>query len=663
MQRSENGPVDKLHAAFLVDTAPQFAELNRVARVLNEAGWVVTFVFDGTYRAIQRDMRTCRNLGYGVVSPAQLNSFLADIRSHLSRAKANLKALLAATASGAATARTGLNAGVATIGSWLAGASAGMRSALGLWRKPAANDSASEPATPLQVPVHTVPTYFSVPPKRLLVRHSRMRIKRWKQTESLRTLPKLVFDITGTVISMTPTVAKWTVQVWLPYKWWLFRSRLRGRVRLSRFDPVWGLRFIAITLIPYWHSYLGLLLLRFRMFRRFGKIEGPAELPGLDDFSQSNLNRTPADFEILRIKQAILRHQELLLERQISLLMLAKDCAYYQTGFWVEAARQLNIPTVLIPFDDADTKALAEHRSGHKDHLLVSDYAEAIAEAYPKWVLDWGNERLILLPPELVEARERLGLTPPNPWGYNSTRCDRVLVESEAKRQKLLAEKAEPEQIVVTGTIFHDMLAQNVAGAAEKRKALLKQLKLKDDRPLVLGSVTPDKIAERSVTIDFTNYREMLTYWISQLTQGNRFNVILCLHPSVDAKDVAFLERHGARIVRQDTASLIPLCDIYVVDCSATSRWALATGKLVIDYDLYRYDLAYHSKLPGIIHVLEQQDFEAALDQLAEGKLDQLRQVVMTSAQNHLYGRLDGAAAERIEATCRRLVQDRLVSQ
>jgi hypothetical protein len=181
----------------------------------------------------------------------------------------------------------------------------------------------------------------------------------------------------------------------------------------------------------------------------------------------------------------------------------------------------------------------------------------------------------------------------------------------------------------------------------------LKQLGLNEDKLLLLASVTPNKVAERSIPIDFSDYRKMLEYWISCLTRGGRFNVILCLHPSVDQKEVAFLESYGTHIIRQDTAALVPLCDVYVVDCSATSRWALAAGKLVLDYDLYRYNLAFHSKLPGIIHILEKSEFESTLDQLAAGQLDSLRAEVRANAQNHLFGQLDGLAAQRIEAACR----------
>ncbi len=37
--------------------------------------------------------------------------------------------------------------------------------------------------------------------------------------------------------------------------------------------------------------------------------------------------------------------------------------------------------------------------------------------------------------------------------------------------------------------------------------------------------------------------------------------------------------------------SLVPLCSLYVASVSATIRWAIACGKPVVNYDVYRFEL------------------------------------------------------------------------
>ncbi len=47
--------------------------------------------------------------------------------------------------------------------------------------------------------------------------------------------------------------------------------------------------------------------------------------------------------------------------------------------------------------------------------------------------------------------------------------------------------------------------------------------------------------------------------------------------------------RLGVRLVTDDIARLIPLCDVFVASVSATISMALACGKPVVNYDVYRF--------------------------------------------------------------------------
>jgi hypothetical protein len=412
-QRGVKRPLDAPHAAFLVDTAPQFTELSRVARVLSGSGWNVTFIFDGGYRALERDLETCRATGYGFVLPPRRRQALASLRSWLSWVKQGLRAHVGWLRRSDDRRGTDL-----TLGS--------VEDPLGRQR------------------------HFTVPLPRLLLRYARLRFRRWRKNPVLTVLPGEILGTIGTFVELYPTLVKYIARVWLPYRLRRIRRSFSKTVRRSRFDPVWLFTFVAGTLIPYWMASRRLRRRQSRLLRTAARpIEAPTALPGITQFLNSALEHSAADFEILRIQGRFLDHHEVLIDRNINLLVLAKDCAYYQTGFWVKAARQIGVGTILVPFDDADTQALAEHRSGHKDHLIGSDYARAVADKYPEWVIKWAGEDLILLQPELVEARARLGLTPANPWAYNSTLCDKVLVESAAKRQKMLAEGAPAEQVIV----------------------------------------------------------------------------------------------------------------------------------------------------------------------------------------------------------------------
>jgi hypothetical protein len=357
-----------------------------------------------------------------------------------------------------------------------------------------------------------------------------------------------------------------------------------------------------------------------------------------------------------RYKSWINLSKQVLTSHDVNLLILAKDCAYYDTVCWVKGANELEIKTILVPFDEASPRTLAEHRYDHHEHVIRTDIDKKIAKKYPKWTYHFIDQDLLLLASPQVEILNELELTPPNPWAYNSSKCDRIFLDSEFQKRKYIDDSALAEQLVVTGAVFQDLLSLSYKNAEDKRKVLLDSLGWTDDKLLILGSLAPNKLAERDVELEFVDYIEMITYWTKTLVENDRFNVILCLHPNVNYNEVKFLEEYGVKIIQEDTASLISISDIYVVDCSATSRWALAAGKLVIDYDLMRYDLDFHSKLDGIIHIQARNDFENTLNMLSEGKLNTQRNNVREKANSGYWGKFDGMASKRINKECMKLI-------
>ena len=105
------------------------------------------------------------------------------------------------------------------------------------------------------------------------------------------------------------------------------------------------------------------------------------------------------------------------------------------------------------------------------------------------------------------------------------------------------------------------------------------------------------------------------------------------------------------------TPELVPLCDFFVASISSTIRWAIACGKPVLNYDVYRYRYVDDfGKVGGVLTVEEQGDFLAALNRLAEDK-DYLRE--MSAKQRALSERwsyLDGKCCARMVALVRELL-------
>jgi len=299
--------------------------------------------------------------------------------------------------------------------------------------------------------------------------------------------------------------------------------------------------------------------------------------------------------------------------RTPDLLILAKDSAYYPTTAFVQAARSLGIPSVVIPYDRADSVTLAKDRLGHPNHVIRSRAAREVAKKFPAWVYTHENQAMLLVAPATVYAIEQLNLAPPNPWGYNNSRCDRIFLETDEDRQLFLKSGAPPNQLVVVGAPYMDSLDEILCQRDRMRAQLCSSFGFAPDKPFVVASVSPNKVSQRSVDLEFKSYRTLIDKWSSALARYLDCNLIYSLHPLTDHADVVFIEKKGGKFVDLPLEELIAAADLYVVDCSSTARWARYAGVDVIDYDFYKYNLWFNSKLEGICHITNYDDFISAL--------------------------------------------------
>jgi hypothetical protein len=130
---------------------------------------------------------------------------------------------------------------------------------------------------------------------------------------------------------------------------------------------------------------------------------------------------------------------------------------------------------------------------------------------------------------------------------------------------------------------------------------------------------------------------------------NDKFNVIVALHPSVRYDDMLYIEKWGVKISQEPTSELIPLCDLFIASISATIQWAIACGKPVLNYDVYRLrNTIYYSDIEGVITVEEKHEFHEILCRMTsdEDYLKNLESKQQNDSQK--WGKLDGKAGDRI---------------
>ncbi len=109
----------------------------------------------------------------------------------------------------------------------------------------------------------------------------------------------------------------------------------------------------------------------------------------------------------------------------------------------------------------------------------------------------------------------------------------------------------------------------------------------------------------------------------------------------------------GFNITYDDTATLVPLCDLYVAAVSSTIRWAIACGKPVINYDVYQYDYKDYEGVEAVSLVNTREEFRDLLQELTTNR-DRLAAMAATQQRESTrWGCLDGMSGQRILALLR----------
>jgi hypothetical protein len=126
------------------------------------------------------------------------------------------------------------------------------------------------------------------------------------------------------------------------------------------------------------------------------------------------------------------------------------------------------------------------------------------------------------------------------------------------------------------------------------------------------------------------------------------WNVVLRPHPRLTDEEIGHLENFGVKVSRWDTATLVPLCDLFVASVSATIRWAIACGKPVVNYDVYQMHYEDYKNVDGVLTVFSKKDFSQSITRLTSDAAYYQQVSKLQKKEMSKWGRLDGKSSERM---------------
>jgi len=327
----------------------------------------------------------------------------------------------------------------------------------------------------------------------------------------------------------------------------------------------------------------------------------------------------------------------------------------------IAAAQRKGIPVVVLPYgygtqQDFEIALDAKAAAGELEQPTGPE-GDAIRQHAPEWIKTGAHAGALLFPAEYIVALESAGMHVRNAWVVHGGTADRLLVESPQMMALYQSEGLPAEKLMLTGSPYGDFMLGALAQDEPARQAFRQPRKIDSGETRILVSWPPSYHADRGSQSEFASYLDMTQAVLGSLTRLPGARVTVSLHPAVSADDRAAIESMGVTLSGRYVLELIPLHDVYVSYYSSTIRWAVASGKPVLNYDAYKLGLDVYDNAPGVVTL---RSAEALATRAAELTTSDQAFALLSAEQVRVapeWGLLDAPAMPRILDELERLAR------
>jgi len=317
----------------------------------------------------------------------------------------------------------------------------------------------------------------------------------------------------------------------------------------------------------------------------------------------------------------------------------------------IKAARESGVPIVDCPYGSGTSRDFDDYldEKAAEDNLHVTDgpFGERVQREYPHWVRHDKRGAVLMFPGEYILVRERLGLSLPLPWVIHGGAADLLAAESEVMYERYLEEGIAATKVKLTGTVYCDVMADRLSSSPEAMAAFAGARKIRSGSTSVLVSLPPSLHGIRSRFSEFETYEAGCEAIVQMFRSRPNVSAVVSLHPNASAEQRRFVENLDLPVSTDWVVPLIPTFDVFFTTFSSTIRWAIASGKPVLNYNMYSYNNHDYDTVEGVFTHRHLREVEATLDRLLD---DREYAVVSTrqKADGARWGMMDGQNFERI---------------
>lgn len=326
----------------------------------------------------------------------------------------------------------------------------------------------------------------------------------------------------------------------------------------------------------------------------------------------------------------------------------------------LNAAKKMKIPILDCPFAFGSQKDLESSLEIKKQQncliQLQGEFSKIISKKYSHWVKKGAFSGCLMFPPEYIVALEKTGITIPNPWIIHGGVADKIAVESEKMYRHYIEESVSQAKLELVGSPYCDIMFDVLKADRELYYAYVNAREIKAGRRTILACWPPSFDDERGDGTEFANYEAMALDVLGFLAGLQGVEVIVSLHPAASKEMKTFLMSNGFDVSDAHVLELIPRCDIYFSCFSSTIRYAIACGKIVINYDMYQFNFCDYQNEAAVFTRNSFSEMKEVLSML----LDDNQYRRYANLQSHAakqWGILDGGNFRRLEGCMANLEQ------
>lgn len=343
-----------------------------------------------------------------------------------------------------------------------------------------------------------------------------------------------------------------------------------------------------------------------------------------------------------------------------SMLVVSED-GVSASHFLLSAAQRMGIPIVDVPYGNAtheefDLDIRRKVFSG--SNLAATGVAGwCLKLIAPQWVKKGSNAGQLMFPSDYILKQELIGVSIRDPWIVHGGSADRLCAESPIAMKQYIGEGIPQEKISLTGSPYSDRLLEGLVDDEVSASAFLKPNYINGDMPRILVSWPPSYHSTFIGSSEYDTFEEMTIDILKYIGSMKNCDVKVSLHPATDPGIVDLLAEHDIETTSEDIIKLMPKIDIFITYFSSSIRWALAAGKVVLNYDAYKIKLTHFDPAPGFWTTAENAELKAKLAELVTNEAEFARLAGAQAADAPNWGFLDGKCNERILAEIDQLME------